>query len=140
MTAFAVLSPITRSGTSSASWDGWELEEWRRTLDRDGAVVTETHNGRPFNHRLIGCGVSHNDAAWAETRFTEGSMAAYYENGERPRWWNTEGWNTEGVKYYGCRPRSSRLHRSAHAFARHDFLYAVGASHSACPYEYCESR
>ncbi len=51
------------------------------------AIVTaSTGLTGPWNHRMIGCGVGHDDAEFAETGR---SMAAYYENGEAfgGRWW-----------------------------------------------------
>lgn len=59
------------------------VAEWVRTVERYGAViVTDNMADRPFNHYVIGIGGGHQDADWCESRFEEGSMVAYYENGE----------------------------------------------------------
>lgn len=55
--------------------------EWTRTVERYGAaIVTDSRTGRPWNHQVAGVGGGHNDADWAESRFLEGSQAAWYEN------------------------------------------------------------
>lgn len=62
------------------------VQEFVRTLDRYGAaIVTDSRTIRSSNHHTIGVGVGHDDADWAESRFEEGSQAAWHENpkGER---------------------------------------------------------
>jgi len=67
-----------------------DLRNFKRMLEREGFVIGEdTRGNRPWNHRVIGFGVGHDDADFAETGR---SMAAYYENGEAyggERWWHT---------------------------------------------------
>lgn len=80
--------------------------EWLRTLEREGhAITTDSRHWGPTNHRIAGIGVGHDDARFAETGGREGSMAAYYENGDAfgGRWWeDTDRHFSTGVKYYGC--------------------------------------
>lgn len=59
-------------------------------LEHDGYLITENTRNRPWRHRVIGCGVGHDDADFAEVGR---SMAAYYENGEAwgGSWINNEG-------------------------------------------------
>lgn len=59
-----------------------------RDLDRRGHAIT-TVGSRPSNHHVIGVGMGHDDAEFAEAGR---SMAAYYENGEayRGRWWEDD--------------------------------------------------
>jgi len=78
-------------------------------LRRAGHVIlTDSRTLRPLNHHLIGAGVGHDDAEFAEAGR---SMAAYYENGEAwgGRWWEgTDLPYSPGVTYYGCTPRPYR--------------------------------
>ena len=131
-------------GTSAASWDGWELETFAHALDTYGyAVVEQSSYLRPWNHRMIGTGVGHNDARFSESGGAEGSMAAYYENGQTfdgSKWWDTDDFSSEGVRYYGCRPRTSELYKTAHSFGRHTFLAYKGLSHADCPLVGCTSK
>ncbi len=91
--------PFSYEGRSGIS--PGDLGEWLRVLERFGHAITEPNvYPRPTNHRMIGCGVGHSDVDWCESRFREGSMAAYYENGEA---WNGERWWDESAssrRYY----------------------------------------
>lgn len=75
-----------RGGISPFSVDTPEsttttVREWVRTVERYGAaIVTDSRHIRPANHHVIGCGSGHDDAEWAESRFLEGSQAAWHEN------------------------------------------------------------
>jgi hypothetical protein len=99
-------------------WDGtpvprplWSLsglspagpQEWVDQIQRVGHAITEVGQ-RPSNHHVIGVGVGHNDAAFAEAGR---SMAAYYENegGIDGRWWD-DNHPVFGVgpRYYGTTP------------------------------------
>ena len=62
-----------------------QVKEFARNVDRDGHAITSVGTG-PWNHHVIGVGVGHDDAEFAERGR---SMAAYYEN-ERPEgpWWD----------------------------------------------------
>ena len=64
-----------------------DVEKFSRTITERGHVVTYDGQSTPWNHHVIGVGVGHDDAAFAETGR---SMAAYYENGEasQGRWWD----------------------------------------------------
>ena len=55
-------------------------------LARRGHVVTQCRCHVPTNHRVIGAGVGHDDAQFAESGV---SMGAYYESGEAfgGAWW-----------------------------------------------------
>ena len=68
-----------------------DLKSFKRTLETKGYVKAEdTLTPRPWNHRVIGVGVGHDDADFAEIGR---SMAAYYENGEAfdgKRWWDDD--------------------------------------------------
>lgn len=56
------------------------LVEFTRRVEAEGYAITKDYRGsEPWNHRVIGVGVGHEDARFAETGQ---SMAAYYENGE----------------------------------------------------------
>lgn len=83
--------------------------EWIDCVERYGHAITVPWSApTPMNHHMIGVGVGHDDARWAESRFIEGSMAAYYENGEAfggARWWDeTDGGHStrrpHARKYY----------------------------------------
>jgi hypothetical protein len=76
-------SGISPFNVGSPDEDERFAAEFAYTVERYGAAAVE-NNDAPFssNHHTIGCGVGHDDARWAESRFLEGSMAAYYENGE----------------------------------------------------------
>jgi hypothetical protein len=91
--------------STSASWPGWELEEFVNRINSDGFAIIERSWPRPTHHRLIGSGVGHDDAQFAEIGR---SMAAYYENGEAfegLRWWeDTHRYFSIGVTYYGMAP------------------------------------
>lgn len=75
-------------------------QDWVNFVQAEGAAITETGD-KPWNHHMIGVGVGHDDARFAESGGTEGSMAAYYENGEAfaGRWW--EDTSNIGSRYYG---------------------------------------
>jgi hypothetical protein len=64
-----------RSGISG----GDPVKHWLDSMDRYGHAIT-TVGYRDANHHIIGVGVGHDDADWAESRFQEGSQAAYLEN------------------------------------------------------------
>jgi hypothetical protein len=87
---------ITTSGVS-ASHEGWAEKEFAYTIEHHGYVVVETGR-RPIHHNMVGVGVGHNDARFAEDGK---SMAAYYENGEAfgGRWWENRGFHSP-VQYY----------------------------------------
>lgn len=80
-----------RSGISPFTVDTDEAEartvaEWVRTVERYGAaIVTDSRHRRPINHHVIGVGCGHDDADWAESRFLEGSHAAWHENSKGER-------------------------------------------------------
>jgi hypothetical protein len=59
--------------------------EWKRNIEQFGhaIVIDDDRRERSWNHRIIGVGVGHDDARWAESRFGDGSMAAYYENDDK---------------------------------------------------------
>lgn len=66
---------------------GDPVDYWVADLDRYGHSITEA-GPRPVNHHVIGYGVCHDDALFAEAGR---SMAAYYENeSERGRWWEDD--------------------------------------------------
>lgn len=71
-----------RSGISPWTADSPDtVTEFVRTVDRYGAaIMTDDRNRRPFNHGVSGVGGGHDDAEWCESRFEDGSMAAWYEN------------------------------------------------------------
>lgn len=88
------------------------LRYWLEAIARYGHAVVDDSRSRPTNHRIIGVGVGHDDARWAESRFEEGSMAAYYENGaaiDGPWWADTDKPFSVGRKYYGCGDRQPEL-------------------------------
>jgi hypothetical protein len=76
-----------RSGISPFDPDSDRaVEEFVRTLDRYGhAILVDDRTQRPTHHHVAGCGSGHDDADWAESRFQEGSQAAWHENGESGR-------------------------------------------------------
>jgi hypothetical protein len=76
-----------RSGLSPFDPDSdTTVAEFRRTMERFGHVIVESNRAsRPINHHIIGVGAGHNDADWCESRFKEGSQAAWAENGESGR-------------------------------------------------------
>lgn len=81
-----------------------------RCLRVDGHAVAYFSSRIPTAHRVSGCGIGHDDAAFCERRDSSGgSMAAYYENGDgRLRWWeDTRHPFSIGVKHYGCADLSS---------------------------------
>jgi hypothetical protein len=73
-----------RSGTSGGP-EGSDVARAVQLLKDEGAVITKV-GYPPANHYVIGVGVGHQDADFAERG---DSMAAYYENGEAfgGRWW-----------------------------------------------------
>jgi len=72
------ISPFT---TDTPDNEARAVAEWVRTVDRYGAAaVTDSRTPRPVNHHVIGVGSGHNDADWCESRFQEGSHAAWTEN------------------------------------------------------------
>jgi hypothetical protein len=77
-------------GAFSAADNERFAHEFARTCQRYGAaIVVNNDHPRPLNHHVITIGVGHDDATWAESRFTgQGSMAAWLENTDqahRPR-------------------------------------------------------
>lgn len=74
------------------------VENWIYAVLETGHAITVPYDfWKPWNHHIIGCGVGHDDAEFAETGR---SMAAYYEN-EDPwggRWWESP--YGAGRKYY----------------------------------------
>lgn len=98
ITAWAIYPDGGRGGTSPAGLS----EVLHRLEDHGHVILTDSRYARPINHNLIGVGVGHNDAVFAETGE---SMAAYYEQHPHQRWWEDTGSAfSTGVKYYGCRP------------------------------------
>ncbi len=80
---YAGRSGISPFGVDTPERTTEAVAEWVRTVERYGAaIVTDNRTDRPWNHQVIGIGGGHNDADWAESRFQEGSMVAYYESGE----------------------------------------------------------
>ena len=72
------------SGTSGGP-EGSDITRAVRLLETEGSVITKV--GYPSaNHYVIGVGIGHNDADFADQGR---SMAAWYENGEAfdGRWW-----------------------------------------------------
>lgn len=85
------------------------VADWVRNVDNHGHAVTYVPTLEPTAHRVSGCGMAHNDAAFCERRGDDGSMASYYENGAAygGRWWeDTDSPLSVGVKHYGCADRS----------------------------------
>lgn len=75
-----------------------DTSHYLRDLERRGHAIT-TVGMTPSNHHVIGVGVGHDDAEFAEAGR---SMAAYYENGEAfrgERWWDAGSF--AGRKYFG---------------------------------------
>ena len=61
------------------------LEDFARTLNREGYVITETSGEYALGYRNMTDVISHDDFRWAANRFETGaggSMASYLENGE----------------------------------------------------------
>ena len=90
---------------SGISHSGDMVKEVVRDLVQYGHVVVETDStGRSWNHHVIGVGVGHDDAHFAEVG---SSMAAYYENGESwdgKRWWeDLDDVFSIGRDYYGVK-------------------------------------
>ena len=90
----------------SAGTSPMGVAEFVRVLTRDGAVGTgnkadgEAWRNVAGHPRELGI-VAHDDFRWAATRFTEGSMAAYYENGDAfgGRWWEDDSMFSAGRAY-----------------------------------------
>lgn len=79
--------------------------EFVNELVRTGHAVAYFCSRQSSAHRVCGCGIQHDDAAFIEQRGAGGSMAAYYENGEAfgGRWWEDTGVGySVGVRHYGC--------------------------------------
>lgn len=76
------------NGSLSGMSGGDPVDYFVRDLERYGHSIT-TVGTRPSNHRMIGVGIGHDDAEFAESGR---SMAAYYENGEAfgGRWWEDD--------------------------------------------------
>lgn len=59
------------------------VREFVRTIERYGAaILVDSRTIGPWNHHVAGIGAGHDDADWCESRFQEGSHAAWIENGE----------------------------------------------------------
>ena len=61
------------------------LEDFARTLNREGYVITGTSGQTPLHYRGMSDVIDHDDFRWAANRFEPGaggSMAAYLENGD----------------------------------------------------------
>ena len=75
-------------------------------LDREGHAIIENtaRPHRPWNHRIIGVGIGHDDAEFAECGR---SMAAYHESGEAwgGHWWDNPG---QALKHFGLNPDGTR--------------------------------
>lgn len=85
------------SGIGCANLDV-NVHDWLYAFSTFGHAITVPYDyWRPWNHHVIGCGVGHDDAEFAETGR---SMAAYYENGEAwgGRWWESP--KNTARKYY----------------------------------------
>lgn len=90
-----------RSGISPFAPDELGVAEWVRTVERYGAaIVTDNRTPRPYNHHVIGVGSGHDDANWCESRFQEGSHAAWTEN--------SKGAATDAATYSDGRPMYPR--------------------------------
>ena len=81
----------TRTQTGDANGSSYSgrldttLEDFARTLNREGYVITGTSGDAPLNYRDMGGVIGHDDFRWAANRFEPGaggSMAAYLENGD----------------------------------------------------------
>lgn len=91
-----------RSGISPFSPDDPEtVAEFVHTIERYGAaILTDSRTIRPIAHNVSGGGTDHNDAEWCESRFEEGSQAAWYEN--QNRWYSV----TEVIQSRATNPRN----------------------------------
>lgn len=68
------------TGRISSSDNDFAQNYFNQCLQFYGYAIGETNpSDRSWNHRVIGVGVGHDDAAFAEVG---DSMAAYYENGQ----------------------------------------------------------
>ena len=78
----------TTTQTGAANWGMYSgrldstLEDFTRTLQHTGYVVTQTSGQAPLGYRGNDGRIAHDDFRWAANRFEEGSMAAYLENGD----------------------------------------------------------
>ncbi len=81
----------TRTQTGDANGSSYTgrldltLEDFARTLDREGYVITETSGEPALGYRGMSDVISHDDFRWAANRFEAGaggSMASYLENDE----------------------------------------------------------
>ena len=72
-------------GTPSHGISPGTVGLWADAMERYGHAILRGSD-RPWNHHVIGCGVGHDDAEFAETGC---SMAAYYDSGEAfgGPWW-----------------------------------------------------
>lgn len=119
VTVWSYIDPKTDNAGPSG-WSPADADRFVYDLELSGhAITTDSRYERPWNHHMIGVGVGHDDAIFAETGGRV-SMAAYYENGEAfgGRWWENTGEPfSTGVKYYGCRDLSGpgRYHRRTEA-------------------------
>lgn len=84
-----VMPPAVWNADASAGISGGnherQLAEWVYRFHRDGAVGTASWGAYGAWRNCAGGPrgiVAHDDWRWAASRFTEGSMAAYYENGD----------------------------------------------------------
>lgn len=104
----SIWRPDRTSGRSGYDNEG----EWVRTLRRDGAVIVIDDNHRPWNHHVIGVGVGHDDADFAETGR---SYAAYLENDRQdgPWWDNLDGFFGTRRDYDPEAIRASRLEQAS---------------------------
>lgn len=72
------------SGVSTVDQDVL-VTEFVRQMSNYGHVTTEDIAARPWEHHVAGCGIGHDDSAFAETGR---SQAAYVENDADWRWWS----------------------------------------------------
>jgi hypothetical protein len=61
-----------------------DIEEFVRRIESDGYAVVQDTSKRSWNHHVVGCGVGHDDARFAE--WGE-SLASYLENECSEPWW-----------------------------------------------------
>ena len=100
------MSVVIGSHNEHGNWSGVSgmvdpVARFVEEIERKGhATVEPIAFAKPWNHRVAGVGVGHNDAEFAETGR---SMAAYYENGESitgRRWWDADEWSSVRKHYH----------------------------------------